>query len=101
MDGMTEPKWVKAPDGHLWLQLSLSIRFDDRFNGDANRGELGDGANVAIDKSTVGMSDELCNFLDGCVGNYHIDKQRIMIGFDLNEDFVRYKLVNFPDLGYA
>ena len=89
---------TKVPTGHMWLQMTFSIRTDDD-GGDFSIDMIPSrtNADAAIQAAGVGMSPELSDFIATCVGKVRVNKEKISLVFESEEDYVRFRLIGLSE----
>lgn len=86
---------VKIPSGHMWLKFKFTVLYsDDNFEQIQN--ESSSVPSSLDELSSIGISPELSNFLESCVGKVDIDKKDFSLLFSDNQDYARFLLINLP-----
>lgn len=83
---------ARVPDGHMWLQLTFKVHFQE-----GDQSETFPSTEAHFNDAGLGLSEEMKRFLSGCNGAIHIDKKEFTVFFSDAEDFMRFKLVGLPD----
>lgn len=90
-------KWTcKLPTGHARLLLTFTVI--DRETG-ADIGYRDKKTTDILDSNPDNMrlSTEMRSFIDECVGDVYITNSTFEITFSNSEDYVRYRMTDFPE----